>query len=199
MKKKLLLLLICPILLLGGCNERPALKHYHYYNPESQQWSWEYDESGYPSKASVTVKCDNSNDDVCVCDQIYKTIEATITPKFVEEPNCCESGTLRYIANANFEDTVYTQSKDYAIDKTNHLYDKFDIEKEGHAKVCAYCGLLEDALSPHEYGTSGEAYFKCSVCGYVDAERKEEYSYILLIDETNESFSLFKRFISLSF
>ncbi len=168
---------------MSGCNNRLTLKHYHYYNPASQTWNWEYDDLGFPNKASVMIKCDNVDDK---CDQLYKTIEATITSKLVEEPNCCEHGAIRYIANATFEGTTYTQSKDFAIDKTSHSFDYFHAEKDGHSRECIYCGLLEGELLPHEYGLEGESFYTCNVCGYVDKERKDEYKYGQIIKDIND-------------
>lgn len=181
MKKRIINFAIAfvSLLSLSSCGD-DIIQHYHYYDPDTQQWNWEYDEKGYPIAATMSLKCDNLD---AKCPLPLLTLNANITKEFVEEENCCESGLLRYIAKATYNDTTYTKCKDYPIEKSAHNFEDYFANELGHAKECEYCHMLEKELEEHSYGISGEEYYTCSICDYVSFTRKEEYEKGAIIRE----------------
>lgn len=181
-------------LMLASCAERITLNHRHYYQPETQVWDWQYDANDIPVSATVSVSCTNDDEK---CDEPVLTLDATIKSETIREANCCESGLVRYTATANYEGTAYSQSKDIAFDKTAHDFSEWYMDATSHGKKCVYCGLLEEEPENHIYSESGEEYYTCSACEYVDENRKEEYETSLaIIDIQNRIASLLQEDIA---
>lgn len=182
MKKKLigLSILVGLGVISVSCGNRMEIQHYHYYQPESQVWNWVYGDDNIPLSATVSIKCTNKDGK---CDAETVTLNATITNAVIENENCCETGLIRYTASAVFNDTTYTQSKDIIVDKTNHSFTKFYSNSQGHAHECEHCGLLEEDLQEHAFTTLGVGYYTCSVCNYVDLDRKARYDTVVAADE----------------
>ncbi|MCQ3036000.1 MAG: hypothetical protein MJ248_07320, partial [Bacilli bacterium] len=122
--------------------------------------------------ATVSLTCLNEDNK---CDKQTLVLNATVQKQVVEEANCCENGLIRYTATAIYNDTTYSKSLDYPVDKTSHNFESWYIGNDGHALKCSVCGVTNGDVESHSYGTNESEYYTCSICSYVDNARKKDY------------------------